>query len=82
MSENWNPRFLKYCESIEKKPEEVNSDTMPGWSVGFNEWIKRKINEFAQVKPEAFYHGIYETMLTDHKAFDEWLAAPVQEVER
>lgn len=33
MSEKWNPRFLKYCESIGKKPEEVNRDTMPGWTV-------------------------------------------------
>lgn len=76
--EGWNPRFVKYCESIGKKPEEVNSAAMPGWTVRFSEWIKQKIGEFAQVKPEAFYHGIYEKTLTDHKAFDEWLAANAQ----
>ena len=78
--ENWNPRFVKYCESIEKKPEEVNSDTMPGWTIGFDEWLKQKMGEFAQVKLEAFYHGIYGTILTDHKAFDEWLNAAPQGV--
>ena len=78
--EGWNPRFVKYCESIGKKPEEVNRDTTPGWTVGFMEWINQKIGKFAQVKPEAFYNGIYEKTLIDHKAFDEWLAAPVQEI--
>lgn len=78
----WNPRFLKYCESIGKKPEEVNSDTMQGWTVGFDEWLKQKMGEFAQVKLEAFYHGIYGTTLTDHKAFDEWLTATPQEGKR
>ena len=78
----WNPRFLKYCESIGKKPEEVNSDTTPGWTVGFMEWINQKIGKFAQVKPEAFYHGIYGKTLIDHKAFDEWLTVTPQEDEK
>ena len=78
----WNPRFLKYCESIGKKPEEVNSVAIPGWTIGFSEWVKQKIGEFAQMKPEAFYHGAYETMLTDDKAFDEWLTAAPQEGKR
>ena len=80
--EGWNARFVKYCESIGKKPEEVNSDTMLGWTVGFSKWIKQKIGEFEQVKPEAFYHGIYEKALIDYKAFDEWLTATPQEDER
>ena len=80
--EGWNPRFVKYCESIGKKPEEVNSDTMPGWTVGFNEWIKQKISEFVQAKPEAFYNGVYEKKLIDQRAFDEWLTATPQEVEK
>lgn len=80
--EGWNPRFVKYCESIGKKPEEVNRNTMPGWTVGFDEWLKQKMGEFAQVKLEAFYHGIYGTTLTDHKAFDEWLTATPQEGKR
>jgi hypothetical protein len=73
---------VKYCESIGKKPEEVNSAAMPGWTAGFDEWIKQKIGEFAQAKPEAFYRGIYKKTLIDYKEFDEWLNATPQEVER
>ena len=68
--DEWNPRFLAYCQSESKTTNEVLS--VPGWGPRFINWNRCRILEFAKEHPE---HIAFNTLGSEkaHKAYDAWL---------
>ncbi|MFN9114348.1 MAG: hypothetical protein ACK5XN_30160 [Bacteroidota bacterium] len=73
MNDNWNPRYLAYCNAYGHTPQTqvaIDRASWPGGCMaGFILWNRSKIVSFSRVRPRAFFMG----QLSDHKAYDNWL---------
>lgn len=70
MTHQWNPRFVNYARAHGRTPEAqlAQENSM----VDFTQWNTARLNEAPK---EFFFCG----GLTDHKGYDAWLTAWVDE---
>lgn len=64
----WNSRYLAFCASVMREPDEQ----WDGKNIAFMDFIRQEIKAFGEAHPESVFPGRFGG-IADHAAFDAWL---------